>query len=428
MRAYRTLVAHPGVPRLVSAALVTRLSTSMLSLSLLLAVHDRTGSYGVAGLVLTGHAAALACLAPVNGRRADRRRAPSVLHGCLAVHVVGYAALLTALGLRAPTAVLVGSAVLVGASTPPSSAVIRGSWPRVVPPAQLPTAYALDSVTNEVTFVSGPLVVAAVVGLAAPGLVIGIAGSITVLGVLLLAATVPAVPVATACPRRAATLRVRVLGPLADPQVLLLLSMAATGAFTFGCMQIGAAASAAHFGSAGAVGVAASALSLGSVLGGLGFGARPWGGGRRWLLSGLYAGSALVVAVTAGATDLVLLVLLFGLAGLVTGPLECVEQLLLSDAGPPAYRTEVFAWLNTFMWTGYGVGTAVSGLLVRPTATGRPFLVAAAVLVAAGVAAIAVRPAAGAARELVEVTAAELSERYPDVAAGLVAENARLVD
>ncbi|WP_433432023.1 hypothetical protein [Nonomuraea sp. CA-141351] len=39
---------------------------------------------------------------------------------------------------------------------------------------------------------------------------------------------------------------------------------------------------------------------------------------------------------------------------------------LRADHAPVRYRTEVFAWLNTFMWTGYGLGTAIAGHRAGP--------------------------------------------------------------
>jgi MFS family permease len=70
------------------------------------------------------------------------------------------------------------------------------------------------------------------------------------------------------------------------------------------------------------------------------------------------------------------------------------QSALLAEQVPSAYRTEVFAWLNTFMWAGYGAGTAVAGSLTGPDDSGAAaFTTAAAVaLVAAILAAVLYRP------------------------------------
>ncbi|MEV0351587.1 hypothetical protein AB0H88_37945 [Nonomuraea sp. NPDC050680] len=79
---------------------------------------------------------------------------------------------------------------------------------------------------------------------------------------------------------------------------------------------------------------------------------------------------------------------------------------LLADHAPARYRTEVFAWLNTFMWAGYGLGTAVAGQLTGPLDTGTTAFGAAAAAAIAGaiLATVAARsapplPAQGQSRE-----------------------------
>lgn len=80
---------------------------------------------------------------------------------------------------------------------------------------------------------------------------------------------------------------------------------------------------------------------------------------------------------------------------MIGGPRDTLHQLVLSDVATEGHRTEVFAWMSTFMWAGYGLGTAVAGQLVSLTG-GRPHAVFLAAAVAAAVAAatsLLVRPA-----------------------------------
>ncbi|MFI6790813.1 hypothetical protein ACIBG4_26140 [Nonomuraea sp. NPDC050383] len=66
------------------------------------------------------------------------------------------------------------------------------------------------------------------------------------------------------------------------------------------------------------------------------------------------------------APGFVTLAVLITLVGLVTGPRDAVVPTLLADHAPARHRTEVFAWLSTFTWAGYGLGTAVAGRLTGP--------------------------------------------------------------
>ncbi|MFC7589374.1 MFS transporter [Nonomuraea antimicrobica] len=93
---YRRLLAHSGVPHLLVAGLIVKLGTPVLSLALLLSAVDRLGSYATAGLVLTGHALALALCAPPGGRIADRYGPRPTLICYLAAHAPAYALLLLA--------------------------------------------------------------------------------------------------------------------------------------------------------------------------------------------------------------------------------------------------------------------------------------------------------------------------------------------
>ncbi|WP_331755622.1 MFS transporter [Streptomyces sp. NBC_01643] len=367
MKAYRQVLTQSGVARLFLPLVTARLTTSVLSLSLLLAARAATGSYASASLVLTAHALALAVTAPVLGRICDRGRPTTTLLVCLGVHVIAYVCLISALITTAPLVLVAGCAALVGASTPPASPVVRGIWPSLIPAKQLQTAYALDSVSNEATFICGPLLVASVVGFAAPTVLVAAGGGVIFLGVLALA-TAPVVR-AVHAPSAADRTARRLLGPLAHGRVRLLLVIAGVGTFSIGTMQVGAAASAASWGAAASAGLVFSALAAGAAVGGLLYGARDWASNQQHHLAFLYAGSGVVLLVAATVSNLVLLAVVFAVVGLITGGRDAVEQLLLGEAGPKHQRTETFAWLSTFMWTGFALGTAVAGQVATRIAT-----------------------------------------------------------
>ncbi|MEU3265718.1 MFS transporter [Streptomyces bacillaris] len=382
MNAYRQVLVQPGATRLFLSVLTARLTPSVLSLSLLLAARTATGSYATASLALAGHALALAATAPALGRLCDRVRPASVLLASLAAHLAAYAGLLTALHTQTAPALLVTTAVLVGATTPPASAVVRGIWPRVVPPGHLHTAYALDSVSNEATFITGPLLVAALSGITTPATLIAAGAGATALGILALAAA-PAARTAAAPTPGSASRRGSALGPLAHRPVRSLLIIAAAGTFSIGTLQVGAAASAAHWGNAGAAGYASSALSAGAVIGGLLYGSRRFGAHRLRQLTALYAASAAALAATATAPALPFLAAAFALTGLVSGARDTLEQTLLGDASPNHQRTETFAWLTTFMWAGFALGSAAAGQLTTRLNPAAPYLAGAAACLAA---------------------------------------------
>jgi hypothetical protein len=81
---------------------------------------------------------------------------------------------------------LVAAAALLGGTTPPAGSVTRATWPRLVPAESLHTAYALDSATNELMFVAGPVLVAALLLVMPEHLIVALSGTAFQAGVLLL--------------------------------------------------------------------------------------------------------------------------------------------------------------------------------------------------------------------------------------------------
>ncbi|MEV5508532.1 hypothetical protein [Streptomyces orinoci] len=80
--------------------------------------------------------------------------------------------------------------------------------------------------------------------------------------------------------------------------------------------------------------------------------------------------------------------------GLVGGPRDTLHQVVLGKAAPEEHRTEAFAWMSTFMWAGYGVGSAVAGQLAGAGggSAGRAFLGAAVAAALASAVSLLVRP------------------------------------
>jgi len=362
---YLRLLAHPGAGRLVAVSLLTKVAGPVLGLGLLLVIVDQRGSYAVAGLALTGHAVALAAAAPVGGGLVDRYGARRVLLGYLAAHLTAYGLLVLTLDAR--TAVTVGCAALLGATTPPAGAVVRGTWVRVVPADELPAAYAIETAGNELMFIAGPLLVGALLLVVPPGYAVGVAAVAVTLGTAVLVTVGP-----TAARPAAAGAR----GGLRAPATLTLLGIAALAAAAYGCLQIGIVAASRSAGAPAASGLLFGLLSAGALAGSLVFGSRrPARPGR--LLALFCLADAAILLAGAATPGLVLLGAAVIASGLVSGPRDALQQTMLAAATPG--RTATFAWLTTFMWAGYGIGTTVTGALTGPADGGGPGFVAAAV-------------------------------------------------
>lgn len=167
---YAAVLRTRNACRTFSASLLVRLSCGMVSLSLVLAIKETTGSYAVAGTVMALFALTSVFLSPVRAGLVDRygpRRA-------LCPMAAAYASLLTGLAFATAwpgtSGTLLGIlAVPTGACTPPLGPVMRTLWSDLVPARRLlQRAYSLDAVAEELLFVTGPLLVGLLVQVAAP--------------------------------------------------------------------------------------------------------------------------------------------------------------------------------------------------------------------------------------------------------------------
>src|SRR5919197_244024 len=127
LRSYRAIVCTPQVPRLVSSAVLGRLSVGMTGLAVVLLVRDAGGSYALAGVVAGAFALGAGVSAPLMGRIVDRRGQTLVLLASAVVAAAAFAglALVAEVGPRALLPVI---AAVAGATLPPIGACMRMLW------------------------------------------------------------------------------------------------------------------------------------------------------------------------------------------------------------------------------------------------------------------------------------------------------------
>ncbi|WP_409331138.1 MFS transporter [Trujillonella humicola] len=358
MRAYLSVWRLPSAPTLLLGGFAGRLPSAMVPLALLLMVQQQTGSYAVAGLAAATLGIAMAVMAPVLGRLADRRSPRPVLLTQAVAYPLLLGALVAVVLAGAPTvAVLVASAA-AGAATPLVSGTVRALWSRVDPRVR-PAAFALDATTTELVFVVGPGLVAALAVLVSPAVAVGTAGVLAVAG-----AGAIGMSRALRAWQPARHVQAGVFSTVRAPGMPRVLLSGAALMIGFGAIEIAVPAFADQAGSPGMSGVLLAVWSLGSVLGGLWFGARVVSASLprqyRWLLLGTTIGLAPLAAVS---SPWVLGVLLF-LGGSVIAPTLTVQNSLVGSIAPVQATTEAFTWLSTVTVGASAVGAALGGALI----------------------------------------------------------------
>jgi predicted MFS family arabinose efflux permease len=380
---YAGLLARPGAARAFGAAAVARLSFGMAGLSLLLLVHQATGSFAAAGAA-GGAFSAGTLTAPLKARLMDRRgqRVTLPLLGLGAAAALLALPLLDRAGCRNP-APYIAFCAAAGALIPPVGAAMRALWARIAGDGRnLERAYSLDAATEETLFTAGPVLTGLAVTVAGPVLPMLVTAALLASGCMLLAASGTAAPAGP--PRRPGR-----AGPLALPRFRVLLAIVLATSLGLGAVDVTITARAVADHHPGAAGYILAAGGLGSALGGL-----AWGKWRRrsrvstqmtWLLVIMAGG----ITLTALAPDLLLAGVALALTGTVLAPSAVLSYLSAERlAGPGA---EASTWVNTAWNGGVAAGLALAGLAVSRAGTTTPLLAGAAVLAAAALAVLRCR-------------------------------------
>jgi MFS family permease len=320
------------------------------------------------------------------GRWVDRR-GTGVLMGLALAHAAGIVALVALGRAGAPTAALVAVAALTGAAFPPSPSVMRARFPALLRdrPELLSSAYALDSVLLELSFVTAPLIVAAVVAVLDPGAALLAAALCAVAGTAAFLALLPA----ECAPERPPGGR-DLLGPLRSPGIrALVLTMLPVG-FAIGAVEVSLPAFSEAEGHRELAGVLLATWSIGSAIGGFVYGVRP----RATSVAGAHLRFAMLLPLgflpALLAPSMLAMAILIVPAGLVIAPLIATRNELASTIAPAGTATEAVTWPLTTLVGGIALGAAAGGVLADAEGW-RAVLVAAVVAGAAGAAVAASR-------------------------------------
>jgi predicted MFS family arabinose efflux permease len=365
-----------------AAGLVAQLTQAAAGLGIILVVREAGGSLSLAGAAAGAFLIATGAARPVQGRLMDRHGPPPVLIPCAAIHLAGFGGLVAWTQLVGATWAVLLFAIPIGLGEPPVSASMRITWGRMAGREDRTAAYSFVTLTQEIAVLLGPLLLAAVVAVASAAAAVLVVGGLASAGTLVLAAVMPRdLHTEPTVDRRSA---------LRSPGVRLALLVNLGFALALGCVELGIPALAGERGVPALSGVLLGVMSVGGILGAVGYAARRWGfnaAARLALLLGIYA---LAIAPLIATPSFAVMVVPLLLAGAAINPLVTTVALLVEDhAGAAA--AEAFGWQSTSLAVGAAAGNALSGPLAQHHGASAAFAAAAIAATLATILAILAR-------------------------------------
>ncbi|MCL7369989.1 MFS transporter [Streptomyces sp. WAC8370] len=371
---YGQLLRTSGAWTFLLPGFAARQPFAMLTLSIVLLVQHTTGSYGVAGAAAAVTGVSMALFAPYGGRLADRYGQRAVLLPGVLVHAAS-GLTLTFLALAdAPLWALFLAAVPTGASVPQVGPMVRARWAAKLKDSPLmSTAAAFESVTDELTFVLGPLVATALCTSVDPAAGLLTEAALTLVGGLLFAARKSTQPVVGGADDGHA--RGEHVSALRVPGVRVLIVAFLGIGSVFGGMQVSLAAFTESIGEPGLNGVLYGVFAAGNMISGLACGAIAWKvAPQRRLLVG-YTALALTASGLWAAHSVLVLAGLGLLVGMCVAPAIVTGYTLVEGLVPAGARTEAFTWLTGAVALGQAAAVTVAGQLEDRFRDGAGFLV-----------------------------------------------------
>ncbi len=378
---YGAVLARPGAKAFSTAGLLSRFPMAMVGIGIVLMIQELYGEYALAGQVSAVYVIAQAIFGPQIARLIDRLGQARVMRPLLAVSAVNLTGLMAAAVLHADAWVLYVVAGLAGSTIGSMGTLVRARWATVLDsPHDLHTAYSLEGALDEVVFVIGPVLATFLATSVAPaaGLVFPVVAML-VGGYWFLSqrATEPVPTPRVKGERLPSVLR-------SGAMVALVLIFVAVGV-VFGASDVATIAFAEEQGNKGAAGLVLAAFAMGSLIAGLGYGARTWVSAL-WLrfvvtLLGLTVGVSLFIVVT----SLQALAVVMFLTGFMIAPTIIGGNGLVQRVVTPQQLTEGLTYVGAAMGVGVSFGASVAGVLIDRSGAHAGFVV---VVAAAGVSAL----------------------------------------
>ncbi|MCZ7420646.1 MULTISPECIES: MFS transporter [unclassified Micromonospora] len=359
MKPYREALALPGLRSLLLVAVLARVPLTATGVTLTFyVVQDLGRGYGAAGLVGAAITVGAAVGGPLLGRLVDRRG----LRPVLVLTTVAEAAFWS----TAPVLsyyLLLPAAFLAGLLALPIFSVIRQSVAALVPPEQRRPAYALDSMSVELSFMIGPALATVGVTTISARLTLYLVGAGIVAAGLVLWLLDP--PVRSAAEASTGPQPRVARRQWLTSRLVAVFAVSAAATLVLGGTDVAVIAVLRESGDAGFTGAVLSVWAVASLLGGFAYGAI-----RRSFspvaLMGLL--SLCTIPVGLGGAHWWLLCLALIPAGALCAPTIAATSDTVSRLAPAGVRGEAMGLHGSAVTVGIAVGAPLAGAVIDMSA------------------------------------------------------------
>ncbi|WP_454812794.1 MFS transporter [Labrys neptuniae] len=354
---YSLIFRAPGAKAFAAAGFLARLPLAMVTMGIVAMISQTHGEYWLAGAVSATFALGNAFMSPQISRLVDRLGQSRVLIPATSLSVVAFSVLLLAAHFHWPAWILFVAA-LFATTMPSMPAMVRARWSELYRDTpQLHTAFAFESVADEVVYMAGSILS---VGLSVAWF--PEAGPLVSTVFLAVGTVLFVMQKSTEPPGR-------FTGPSASsairlPSVRILTFVLIAIGTIFGTAEVTVIAFTKQLGQATAASFVLAGYAAGSLIVGLVFGALK-------LKTPLERQFVVAIAVAAATTvpllfvsNVVMLALLLFLSGVSISPTLITAMGLVERHVPAAKLTEGITWAMTGIGIGMAVGSFASGWVI----------------------------------------------------------------
>ncbi len=353
------LLSNPKHATLSLFGLLIRFPIAMRSISCMMLISATMKSLWAAGTVSGTLMIVQATASPALGKLADRFGQQKTLVVTCIGHVITMMALIYMILSNAPFIAIMIMAICIGLSSVPVDSFIRTRWASMVADGALKTAYALETVLDEVVFLLGPLIAVSIsTGWhRASGLVL--CTILTCSGSIALAMHRCSEPPLTPEAKKNNNSAIG----MSWVRVLMIIYLA-LGIF-LGSIDVMMITFAKEIAKPTLAGFLLSTCAVGSLVGGICYGAINWSVSQPKMLLIItiaFYGGTIPLMFTGKYSPTIMAVSAF-IAGLSVAPLLTACSNLLEALTPKNCLSEGFSWLSSAGWMGFALGVSISGKL-----------------------------------------------------------------